>query len=86
MGRSFLSIRQGVKGLTEHWARVPRALRERDRAPVAHLVATAKKHSSEAFYGCDDPLEAVIFSVLVEVARHREEMSREGEVVPGVDP
>ncbi len=34
-------------------------------------MASAKKHSSEAFYGCDDPLEAAIFSALVEIARQR---------------
>jgi hypothetical protein len=86
MGRSFVSIRQGVKGLTERWARIPPALRPGDRAPAEHLVAAAKKHSSEAFYGCDDPLEATIFSALVEIARTREEMSRDAEEVPGVDP
>jgi len=28
-----------------------------------------KKHSSEAFYAFDDPLEAAVFSVLVEMMR-----------------
>lgn len=27
----------------------------------------AKKHASETFAGCNDPLEAAVFSVLVEV-------------------
>ncbi len=31
-----------------------------------------KKHSSEAFYAMDDPLEAAIFSVLVEIIKRRE--------------
>jgi hypothetical protein len=30
-----------------------------------------KKHPSEAFYAFDDPLEAAIFSVLVEIMRER---------------
>jgi hypothetical protein len=29
----------------------------------------AKMHSSEAFYALDDPLEAAVFSVLVEVMK-----------------
>ena len=29
----------------------------------------AKKHSSEAFYALDDPLEAAVFSVLVEMLK-----------------
>ncbi len=32
----------------------------------------ARKHSSEAFYCLDDPLEAVVFSVLWEVETERE--------------
>jgi len=33
-----------------------------------------KKHSSEAFYAFDDPLEAAIFSVLIELMKEfREE-------------
>jgi hypothetical protein len=32
----------------------------------------AKKHSSEAFYALDDPLEAAVFSVLVELLRELE--------------
>jgi hypothetical protein len=30
------------------------------------LAEMAKKHSSEAFYALDDPLEAAVFSVLLE--------------------
>jgi len=33
----------------------------------------AKKHSSEAFYALDDPLEAAVFSVLVETVKEMEE-------------
>ncbi len=29
----------------------------------------AKKHSSEAFYALDDPLEAAVFSVLAELMK-----------------
>ena len=39
------------------------------RAKVAEM---AKKHSSEAFYALDDPLEAAVFSVLVELLRELE--------------
>ena len=73
MGRSFESVRQGVKGPIDHWARAARALRKDDKPYGERLVALAKKHSSEAFYGCDDPLEAVIFSVLVEMLKQQEE-------------
>jgi len=35
-------------------------------------VELAKKHSSEAFIACDDPLEAAVFSVLVEILRRQD--------------
>jgi hypothetical protein len=34
----------------------------------------AKKHTSEAFYALDDPLEAAVFSVLVEVMKEIKEL------------
>jgi hypothetical protein len=32
----------------------------------------ATKHSSEAFYALDDPLEAAVFSVLMELVKEME--------------
>ena len=37
----------------------------------------AKKHSSEAFYALDDPLEAAVFSVLVEMRKELERRQEE---------
>jgi hypothetical protein len=37
----------------------------------------AKIHSSEAFYALDDPLEAAIFSVLIEFMKEREDRERD---------
>jgi hypothetical protein len=37
----------------------------------------AKKHSSEAFYALDDPLEAAVFSALVEMLRELERRREE---------
>jgi hypothetical protein len=73
MGRSFESVRQGVKGPIDRWARAARALRKEDKPYGERLVALAKLHSSEAFYGCDDPLEAAVFSVLIGILRQQEE-------------
>ena len=75
MGRSFESVRQGIKGPIDRWARVARALRKEDQQYGERLVTLAKKHSSEAFYGCDDPLEAVVFSVLVEMLKQQDEQA-----------
>ena len=40
----------------------------------------AKKHSSEAFYALDDPLEAAVFSVLVELVKKIDKNDRENEI------
>jgi len=35
-------------------------------------LAGAKMHSGESFFGCDDALEAVLFSVLIEMIKRQE--------------
>ena len=42
---------------------------EGDQAYGEMLTEMAKKHSSEAFYALDDPLEAAVFSLLVELVK-----------------
>ena len=73
MGRSFESVRQGVKSIADRWARSSRALKKEDRQYGEKLVELAKKHSSEAFMACDDPLEAAVFSVLVEMIKRQDQ-------------
>jgi hypothetical protein len=73
MGRSFTSVRMGVKDLTGRWAKAARALREEDRVYAERVIAMAKQHSSEAFYAFDDPLEAAVFSVLIELCKAQEQ-------------
>jgi hypothetical protein len=36
-----------------------------NRATAEQLTRLAKRHSSAAFFGCDNPLEAMVFSALV---------------------
>jgi hypothetical protein len=76
VGRSFASVRQGVKGPLERWARAARVLRKEDQPYGESVAALARLHSSEAFYGCDDPLEAAIFSGLIGILKRE---GHEGE-------
>ncbi len=76
MGRSFESVRLGAKEVSARWARASRALKKEDQVYGQRLAEMAKKHSSEAFYALDDPLEAAVFSVLVELLREMEEKKR----------
>ncbi|NTV76732.1 MAG: hypothetical protein HGA68_01855, partial [Methanothrix sp.] len=50
-----------------------RAMKKEDQAYAQELAAMAKKHSSEAFYALDDPLEAAVFSALIELMKKVEE-------------
>lgn len=72
MGRSFESVRQGVKSIADRWARSSRGLKKEDQQYGTKLVELARMHSSEAFIACDDPLEAAVFSVLVELMKRQE--------------
>jgi hypothetical protein len=69
MGRSFESVRMGVRETTERWARVKKALKREDQVYADRLIEMAKRHSSEGFYAFDDPLEAAMFSALVEMLK-----------------
>ncbi|HOT02934.1 MAG TPA: hypothetical protein PK069_01990 [Methanolinea sp.] len=73
MGRSFASVRMGVREILSRWERAARALPGKEREHALRVIAMARVHASECFYAFDDPLEAVLFSVLLEVAKEREE-------------
>ncbi|PKL64111.1 MAG: hypothetical protein CVV32_10680 [Methanomicrobiales archaeon HGW-Methanomicrobiales-3] len=73
MGRSFLSVRLGVRSLAERWERVSGKLDRDSREHAVRLTGLAKNHSSEAFFGCDNPLEAMVFSALLEIRRNQGE-------------
>ena len=72
MGRTFGSVRQGVKETAERWERAIRAFRKEDQASARKVVEMAKKHESESLYGFDDPAEAAVFSVLVEIVKEQQ--------------
>lgn len=70
MGRSVESVRQGVNRIAGRWARLARTLPGRRNAGGELLADQAKRHSSEAFYSAETPLEAALFSALVENLQH----------------
>ena len=79
-----MSTRQGVKELSERWARSAKALKREDQPYGERLATLAKEHSSEAFIACNDPLEAATFSVLVEMLKRQDQI--EAEARGDVDP
>ena len=74
MGRSFESVRMGAKDVADRWLKARRAMKAEDQVYAVKLAGMAKKHSSEAFYAFNDPLEAAVFSVLVEMMKEIKEL------------
>lgn len=72
MGRSIGSVRQGVNEIARRWERAGRALRKEDQLYAARLAVMARAHTGEGFYAFDDPLEAAIFSVFIELLKERD--------------
>ncbi len=79
VGRSFESVRMGVKDVSARWLKASRALKKEDQVYGQKVAQMAQKHSSEAFYALDDPLEAAVFSVLVELIKKRAEEEETSE-------
>ncbi|RLI82798.1 hypothetical protein DRP04_03140 [Archaeoglobales archaeon] len=69
MGRSVPSVRMEVKKIAERWMKTARVLKKDERIYAERLARMAKRHSSEVFYLFDDPLEAAVFSVLIELLK-----------------
>ena len=67
----------GVKDVSARWQKASRALKKEDQVYGQKVAEMARKHSSEAFYALDDPLEAAVFSVLVELLRELEKRREE---------
>jgi hypothetical protein len=59
----------GVAELADRWFRARRALRPEDQAYAERLAGMAKRHASEGFPVFDDPLEAAVFSALIEILK-----------------
>ena len=81
MGRSFESMRIGAKDVSARWLKASRALKKKDQIYGQRLAEMAKRHSSEAFYALDEPLEAAVFSALVEMLKEMDKADRKnGEI------
>jgi hypothetical protein len=65
-------VRLGAKEVSARWLKASRALKKEDQIYGQRLAEMVKMHSSEGFYAFDDPLEAAIFSVLVELMKELE--------------
>jgi hypothetical protein len=86
MGRSFSSVRQELKGVAERWERAARGSPAYRTRAGTRIAGWSAKHASEAFFGCDDPVEAALFSALVELQREQGSGAAGGGSDDAVDP
>jgi hypothetical protein len=77
MGRTFKSVRMGSQEVAQRWLKASRALNKDDQIYGQRLAEMVKMHSSEAFYALDDPLEAAVFSVLIELLKESDKERNE---------
>jgi hypothetical protein len=68
-----------VKKIVERWLSIKKALKKEDQRTAEKLADMAKKHSSKVFYNFNDPLEAAIFSVFIELQKQIDDLKKEGE-------
>jgi hypothetical protein len=59
----------GVKEVSARWFKASKALKKEYQIYGQKVADMAKRHSNEAFYALDYPLEAAVFSVLVELVK-----------------
>jgi hypothetical protein len=72
--------------MAERWQRSSQSLDTEDQPYGKELARFAKTHSSDVFYGCDEPLEAAVFSVFSEVQKELERIGRGKAGDCDVDP
>ena len=63
----------GLKDVSARWLKASKALKKEDQVYCQKVAEMARKHSSEASYALDDPLEAAVFSVLIEMVKEMDE-------------
>jgi len=64
------------------WERLSQKLPKEDQNYGELYVHYAKKHSSDAFHSCNDPLEGAICSALVEILKRLDEIERAMKNIP----
>ncbi len=68
-----MSCRSELPLVLERWRRFRRALKVEDQPAMDRLIAALETNGPATFAGLDDPLEAAILAVLLELERGAED-------------
>ena len=74
MGRTVEEIQIFVNVIANRWKKTSRAMLGLNRIYAERVIQKMTANSELTFSGLTDPLEAVVFSVLIEMERDLEEM------------
>ena len=67
-----MSCRSELPLVLARWRRFRRALKTPDQPAMDVVIAALEKNGPATFAGLDDPLEAAVLAVLIELAREEE--------------
>ena len=67
-----MSCRDDLPVVLERWRRFRRALRAEDQPAMDVVIAALERNGPATFGQLDDPLEAAVLAVLLELAREEE--------------
>ena len=67
-----MSCRADLPIVLERWRRFRRALKTEDRPAMDVVIAALERNGPATFAGLDDPLEAAVLAVLLDLAREAE--------------
>jgi hypothetical protein len=73
------SMKPGMDATAERWMRVRRAMCKEDQIYVERLAGMIRSHNREGIHAFDDPLEAAVFSVLIELLKELERKRDKGQ-------
>jgi hypothetical protein len=79
----YAGMKTAVREVADRWMRGSRALVAESQPYGYLLAAMLRRHENDNVAMFDDPLEAALFFVLVEIAKEKEEAKRESTILEG---
>jgi len=67
-----MSMTTGMKNVSERWKRASRALKIDDQKYGIRLAEALERHKGPEYAMFDDPLEASVFFLLIEMMKEKE--------------
>ncbi len=80
----YTGMKTAVREIANRWTRGSRALAAESQLYGYQLAAMLRRHENENVAMFDDPLEAALFFVLIELVKEKEDAKRERVARDGV--